>query len=497
VTDGSLESSYRRLLRLYPSRWRQHREEEVLAVLLQAAAPGQARATPAERHDLLLAAGREHGRAAQRAARRAPGRTAALAVLVGGTGFVLVTAGAPVQAAPSALPPVLPAYSYLTQSVSTSPPGPAVAAYRQGNGAELADFPQAVVVGAGGAVRRLDLAEDRDEAMQGSPGSFLLSPDGSHVASGRYDLSGQADIAVQDLRTGKVATTSSLGHPSVTPVAWSPDGTSVLASLGGLPWLAPEDQPVPVPPARLVLLGLDGGLLPLPAGVSDDAAQVAWAPGGGRLVVQTADHELAVVDAATGAPRRLGVSADLAGVQAWSPDGALLATSGACSPEGRIGVSTYDLVVIPVDASDSTDAAAPTCIPVGVGNQLVGWAAPRVLVLSTTTEDQTGAEQHALVSVDLQDGTRTELATIPTGSGNYHVGDVQVPAEALAGSLGERLHPPVAWDRGPLAQWPGVVLVAGAVGGLVAVAAAVARRVGPGLTDRSARRRDDERGVGS
>ncbi|MBF5082687.1 hypothetical protein [Quadrisphaera sp. INWT6] len=44
---GELERSYRRLLRLYPSRWRRHREEEVLAVLLQTAAPDQSAATSA------------------------------------------------------------------------------------------------------------------------------------------------------------------------------------------------------------------------------------------------------------------------------------------------------------------------------------------------------------------------------------------------------------------------------------------------------------------
>ena len=482
---GELERSYRRLLRFYPSRWRRHREEEVLAVLLQIAAPDQTAATSAERRDLLLAAGREHWRAGQRVARNAPGRTAALVTLLGGTGYLLAAAGAPLQVQPASLPPQLPAYSYVTQSVSASPPGPAVAVYRHGNGVELADFPQAVVVGAGGSVRRLDLAENRNEAMQGSPGSFLLSPDGSHVASGRYDLGGQADIAIQDLSTGKVSTTASLGYPSVAPVAWSPDGTAVIASLGALPWLAPEDQPVQVPPARLVLVGLDGDLLPLPAGVSAEAGQVAWAPDGRRLVVQGAERELVVVDAATGASRPLGVHADLAGIQPWSPDGALVAVSGACSPEGQVGLSTYDVVAVPVDAPGSTDGAASTCIPVGVGNQLVGWAAPRVLVLSTATDSRTGAEQQALVAVDIDDGSRTELTGIPTGSGNYHVGDVQVPAAALAGSFGPRPPSRVVWDRGPLAQWPEVVLVAGVVGVLVAVTSSVGRRVSSRLDDRS------------
>ncbi len=482
--DDALESSYRRLLRLYPTRWRRHREEEVLAVLLQTAAPDQARATPAESRDLLLAAGREHGRAGQRTARNAPGRTSALVVLIGGTGYLLATASAPVQLQPVALPSELPAYSYVTQSVSASPPGPAVAAYRQGNGAELADFPQAVVVGAGGAVRRLDLAEDRDEAMQGSPGSFLLSPDGSHVASGRYDLGGQADIAVQDLRTGETSATASLGYPSVAPVAWSPDGSSVLASLGALPWLAPEDQPVQVPPARLVLVGLDGGLLPLPLGVSAQVGQVAWAPDGRSLVVQGAERELFVVDTVTGAPRTLGVRADLAGAQPWSPDGALLATSGACSSEGRVGSSTYDVVVVPVAPTGSA-AVASTCIPSGVESQLVGWAGPRMLVLNTSSEDDDGAERQSLVAIDLDDGSRTELTAIPTSSGNYRVGDVQVPPAALSGSLDERATPPAVWDRGPLARWPGLVLVAGAVGVLVAVTAAVGRRIGSRLDDRS------------
>ncbi|MGQ7295933.1 hypothetical protein [Quadrisphaera sp. KR29] len=474
---SELERSYRRLLRLHPRRWRRYREQEVLAVLLQAADPGQTTSTPAEVADLLRSAAREHARATARAARLSPGRTAASSLLVAGSAVVLLGGGEPVQARASVLPRDLPAYSYLTQSVSTSPPGPAVAVYRQGTGAELADVPQAVVVGAGGSVRRLDLAEGRGTFLQGSPSSFLLSPDGTHVASGRYDDAGRADVAVQDLSTGEVTTTGSLGHPSAHPVAWSPDGTAVLVALEPLPWLAPGDQPVPVVPDRLALVSLDGGLLPLPVGVPAGAGQVAWAPDGRDLVVQGPERQLSVVDVVTGRSRPTGTSADLAGPQPWSPDGALLAVRGACSPQGRVGQSFFDVLVVPADPV-APALPAPVCLPGGAtSTAAVGWAAPRVLVVEEAGE---GSGEHRVVAVDLVQGTRTPLSAVPTASGEYQVSDLQVPQVALAGALAATGEPeaPPAWDRGPLSHWPEVALVSGVVGVLVALVAAAARRVG-------------------
>ena len=123
---------------------------------------------------------------------------AALAVVLTGSDD-----GAPAEPGAAAVPRQLAAYSHLTGNVSTSPPGAAVALFQHGWGVELLDFPQAVVLGAGGDVyRRVDVAEDRAGAeTQGDPAPMLLSPDGTQVAVGDHDTQ-DPDVVVVDLLTG-------------------------------------------------------------------------------------------------------------------------------------------------------------------------------------------------------------------------------------------------------------------------------------------------------
>jgi hypothetical protein len=54
----TLEHSYRRLTRLFPRTYREAREDEIVSVLLEVAAPGQSQATFGEATDLLRSAGR-------------------------------------------------------------------------------------------------------------------------------------------------------------------------------------------------------------------------------------------------------------------------------------------------------------------------------------------------------------------------------------------------------------------------------------------------------
>lgn len=56
TTTVGLERSYRRLTRLFPRPYRDAREDEIVSVLLEAAAPGQSRATVMESVDLLASA---------------------------------------------------------------------------------------------------------------------------------------------------------------------------------------------------------------------------------------------------------------------------------------------------------------------------------------------------------------------------------------------------------------------------------------------------------
>ena len=88
------------------------------------------------------------------------------------------------------MPEELAGYSHLTGSVSSSPPGAVAALWQHGYGVEFPDFPQAVVLGAGGdGYRRVDLAEERAGGeTQGDPAPMLLSPDGTRVAVGDHDI---------------------------------------------------------------------------------------------------------------------------------------------------------------------------------------------------------------------------------------------------------------------------------------------------------------------
>ena len=56
MSESTLERRYRRLLAWYPAAFRQQREEEMLAVLLAAARPGQRRPRPSESFDLIRGA---------------------------------------------------------------------------------------------------------------------------------------------------------------------------------------------------------------------------------------------------------------------------------------------------------------------------------------------------------------------------------------------------------------------------------------------------------
>ena len=129
--------------------------------------------------------------------------------------------GAPAEPGAAAVPRQLAAYSHLTGSVSTSPPGAAAALFQHGWGVELLDFPQAVVLGARGDVyRRVDVAEDRAGAeTQGDPAPMLLSPDGTKVAVGDHDIQ-DPDVVVVDLLTGDTTTHPLPTGRSVLPVAW-------------------------------------------------------------------------------------------------------------------------------------------------------------------------------------------------------------------------------------------------------------------------------------
>lgn len=358
-------------------------------------------------------------------------------------------------APPATLPDPLAGYSYRTGAVSAAPPGRAVALYQHGFGVELMDLPQAVVVAADADVyRRLDLAEDRAGAeTQGDPAPMLLSPDGTLVAVGDHSAV-RSDVAVVDLRTGGVRRYPVDGARSVLPVAWSPDGQR-LAYLGGPEPTDPHSGSRPT--GAVTLLDLETGQgRTLPGEAAEGG--VAFAPDGTEVAVQHVGGGSAVQvwDVAGGRERTVELPPGhrLGGADAWSPDGALLATS-----HGVDGVSF-------ADASGRGGDVPPTLAPGDRGQgRVLGWASPEeVYVLGDDPGgDPSGPDRWWVTRVAL-DGSGTErLTSVPTSGGSYGVGRFQL-ASALLPDL--RVRPAGDVDRGP---WPPLLVSAAALLVLAAV----------------------------
>ena len=342
-------------------------------------------------------------------------------------------------------------YSYLTDSVSADPAGPAIALFQHGFGVEFMDFPQAVVLGAGGdTYRRVDAAEERaGRETQGDPAPMLLSPDGSYVAVGDHDTT-DPDVLVVDLTTGEATTHPLPQGRSVIPVAWSSDGTS-LASL------VSSEPTNPYSGSRITG---DVALLDL----SDDSAEVldvdgagaaaAFSPDGSELAVErSAPREVSVVDLADGSARGLPLDGVLAGPNAWSPDGRMLAVTTVRAAPTPPGVSDPGIPtgLALVDATGASGAVPqPLELAVSGPGRVLAWNGPDEVVMLLDVEGSDsccGPDSATLSSVPLDGSAPTALMQIDDLA-SYGVGRFQ-----LASSAGGRLQvvSPDGIDRGP---WP-------------------------------------------
>ena len=320
--------------------------------------------------------------------------------------------GSPAAAATPAVPEVMAGYSHLTGSVSSSPPGPVVALWQHGYGVEFLDFPQAVVLGAGGdTYRRVDVAEERaGSETQGDPAPMLLSPDGTRVAVGDHDTE-RPDVVVVDLTTGETTTYALPAGRSVVPVAWSSDGET-LASLvsdeatnpysGGR--ITGEIALLDLPDDSAEVLELDGS-----------ATAAAFSPDGSELAVEQSGG-VTVVDLQDGSRRSLEVDGVLAGPAAWSPDGRLLAVTTvepSSAPAGRRRPGHPDgAVVRRPDRARPRRARTRCALDLTGPGRVLGWAGSGEVLTVLAVEDADpccGPDEQMLSGVPL-DGTRAAPA---------------------------------------------------------------------------------------
>lgn len=441
-------------------------------------------------------------------------RTVGLAVLVVGLALALLPSSgllpagwfAPTRA--DAGPPTLPTrfagYSYLTGDVSTSPPGRAVAVYQHGFDVEFLDAPQAVVAGADGDIyRRLDAAEARDRGSHGDPAVMRLSPDGTRVAIGDWDTTAP-DVIVIDRTTGDAVTYPVPGGRSAVPLAWAPDSRR-------LAYLTTAE---PVNPYSGRAVSGDLGLLDVTTGTAelvpgqDGARAAAFSPDGRELAVHRITPDDGSLSGQDGIPRmgggtvevltaggtvdrRLAMPAHhyLHGPDAWSPDGALLATAvqwlPACehlATDTREWGDCFNDYTGPEDGIvflDATggDAAVPAPVPPDVvgWDGLLGWTGDREVLVLDAPADPESAEDGLfwLTAVPLDGGEPRRLSGVP-GGGNYGVGGFQV-ASALLPDI-ELRDNAGAVDRGLWPTWLRVLVALGAAGAVTLVARTLDRR---------------------
>ncbi|HSU00938.1 MAG TPA: hypothetical protein VLK03_00185 [Nocardioides sp.] len=363
------------------------------------------------------------------------------------------SSGDPAEVERTAVPEQLASYSHLTGDVSDSPPGAAVALFQHGWGVEFLDFPQAVVLGAGGDVyRRVDVAEDRAGGeTQGDPAPMLLSPDGTAVAVGDHDTDAP-DIVVVDLVSGTTTTHPLPTGRSVVPLAWSYDGRTLVS-------LLTDDPTNPYSGERITG---DLGMLDLTDGTAEvmdadgEATAVAFSIDGSELAVEERTAEvsrLSVVDLASGDRRDLEADGVLAGPTAWSPDGRLLATttvrpSGAPPEVDDPGIPT-GLAFVDATGRDG-EVPPPLELPLPGAGRVLGWTEPDEVLLLLDVEGYDpccGPDASTLSGVPL-DGAEPRTLMRIADLQSYGVGRFQV-ASATVDDL--RVTRPEDVDRGP---WP-------------------------------------------
>lgn len=410
--------------------------------------------------------------------------------------------GPPNDDAKPAFPSRVAGYSYLTDDVADSPSGRAVALFQHGFGVEFLDSPQAVVISAGGdRYRRVGVAEERHGAeTQGDPGPMLLSPDGAHVAVGHHDTSAP-DIALVDLTTGQTRYLPVRGGRSVIPLAWSADSRQVAYTSSAEPTNPHSGEPnggpvgiletktgqahlLPGLRAQAIAFSPDGSELAVQAEASGDPEKSTARPGAGTRGAPT-KVEIVGLDGRTHRSLTLPVGHSLDGPNAWSPDGALIATRNdawSCQqPEGDYDEAKVQACEERREATAFVDASGrgastPASLRGGVAGSsgVLGWTGEReVLVLDdlpapidSMDESKTVRAEDTdgrwLTAVSLEGNGARRVSAVPFDD-NYGIGTFEV-ASALLPGLEVREAGEVDRGRWPMTLRVGLsALFAGAV----------------------------------
>ncbi|MEE6308796.1 hypothetical protein V1634_27480 [Plantactinospora veratri] len=331
------------------------------------------------------------------------------------------------DAAPAEIVPGQVRNPWLWQAtVGQHPVGPASVLFFTANTRYLEST--GVVVGRDGGYRLLPINVGE--------GHGLLSPDG------RWYLRPGTGLLL-DLRSGDQRRTH---RPGSRPLAWSPDGRSVVATRNNddqVITYGPDNQQLndPAKPDDLLVVDPWSGVeRVLPVGVFASHSAAAWSPDGSSLAVtgpvdptaQLAEREwLTVLDPISAAVRwrvELGERQRLAGRAAWTPDGrriALLTHDGCttrCADTAETLRRSWRIEFL--DATTGRPVGDP--VPVtGSATELVSWRGADPVVERQSPEADHEKRQTALAAVTAG-GPEQVLLTAPAG-----VSDLEVPGDLL------------------------------------------------------------------
>lgn len=268
----------------------------------------------------------------------------------------------------------------------------------------------------------------------------VLSPDGRSVAHGFLAGADDGWLLVTDLSTGRTRTFRDPdGEPCCgQPVAWAPDGRSILA-------VDASREPVRTEPEtgngllamRLVLLDLTTGRSAPLVELGEHAALrtssvAAFSPDGARIAV-TVGTQLRVLDRTgrTGWTAELGARRHLAGPAAFSPDGRRITTmtmEGCLDDCDEAALAARVWRVGYLDATTGAQTAGPALPAVtAMAVRAVGWRAGVDLAVLTYRPDS---------------GIRKQVASGWNDTGFWEVGDVSLQALPEGGPPEVLLDPP-------------------------------------------------------